>query len=224
MHNTYFTIPGTSELCQTHRGTRPGDPAADVLFSLCMSLVMRAFHNAMTELVDVPWLGHACPVQDFSAATPMPSEGYIDVTFVDDCAVLMHAKCNEKLLSVVRAVVQAFTQAASKRGLEVNFDRGKTELMWNIYCRQGCTCHEGKGSMLPTVGSTRAPTSLFMFATSTNTLALRFRVNIVMPGTLQCAEQQLNNSGGNWHARFAPRKQFPCRRRLRFFRAWSFPK
>lgn len=51
---------------------------------------------------------------------------------VDDSAVLMHAKTNDTLLNVVRTAVQAFTSAAGNRGLEVNFDRGKTELLSNI--------------------------------------------------------------------------------------------
>ena len=33
MSNTYFTLPGNNAICQTTRGTRPGDPVADVLYS-----------------------------------------------------------------------------------------------------------------------------------------------------------------------------------------------
>ena len=40
MTNTYFTIEGLSQPCQTTRGTRPGDPVAAVLFNLCMCLVL----------------------------------------------------------------------------------------------------------------------------------------------------------------------------------------
>ena len=61
-----------------------------------------------------------------------PQEGYIDVTFVDDCAILLHAPANERILHMLKHTIQAFTQAAGKRGLQVNFDQGKTEVLWNV--------------------------------------------------------------------------------------------
>ena len=164
MTNTYFTLPDTDAICQT-RGTRPGDPVADVLFNLCMSLVLRDFHTEMAASTVVPWLGSAEPVKDFHATAPLPHEGYVDVTFVDDCAVLMHAKSNDTLLSVVHAVVQSFTSAAGKRGVEVNFDRGKTELLWNIV-------EKGARAMKEQVHAADNVTTSFFGSTLTN--ALRF--------------------------------------------------
>ena len=41
----------------------------------------------------------------------------------------------EKLVALqlfVQCTVQAFTHAAGRRGLEVNFDKGKTKLLWNL--------------------------------------------------------------------------------------------
>ena len=98
MQNTFFTLPGVQKPCQTTRGTRPGDPVADVLFNLCMRLVLQDFHTWMQKNSDVPWLGHPSPVTDFSSADPLPAEGYIDVTFVNDCAVLLHAGSNDRIL------------------------------------------------------------------------------------------------------------------------------
>ena len=54
------------------------------------------------------------------------------MTFVDDCAVLLHAVSNERLLHILKHTIQAFTQAAAKRGLQVNFEEGKTEVLWNV--------------------------------------------------------------------------------------------
>jgi len=130
--NTHFTIQGIADPCLTTRGTRPGDPVADILFNLCMSKLLTDFHDMMEAAGTLPWLGQASWVADFSEAEPLPSEGYIDVTFVDDCAILVHAKDNHRIPQLIMPIVEAFTAAASKRGLEVNFDKGKTELLWSI--------------------------------------------------------------------------------------------
>ena len=132
LSNTFFTIAGLPEPCLTTRGTRPGDPVADILFNLCMSRILTDFHERLATACTIPWLGDAQPIGDFATAAPLPSEGYIDVTFVDDCAILVHAKDNHRILQMIRPIVEAFTHAAASRGLEVNFEKGKTELLWTV--------------------------------------------------------------------------------------------
>ena len=44
----------------------------------------------------------------------------------------MFATSNEQLALLARQVVSALHEATRKRGLEINYDRGKTELLWNI--------------------------------------------------------------------------------------------
>eukprot|EP00435_Cladocopium_sp_Y103_P035098 s3646_g9.t1 len=135
MSNTYFSLPGIDSICQTTRGTRPGDPIADVLFNLCMTAVLKDFHELVREAGGPEWLGSGRPVKDFSVKTEVNAEGYADVTFVDDAALIMHAKTNDQIVSIVQCLVQCFVSATHKRGLEVNFDRSKTELLWNIVGR-----------------------------------------------------------------------------------------
>ena len=132
LSNTFFTIAGLPDPCLTTRGTRPGDPVADILFNLCMSRILTDFHEQLATACTIPWLGDAQPIGDFATAAPLPSEGYIDVTFVDDCAILVHAKDNHRILQMIRPIVEAFTHAAASRGLEVNFEKGKTELLWTV--------------------------------------------------------------------------------------------
>ena len=132
MTNTFFTIQGLPDPCCTHRGTRPGDPVADILFNMCMTKLLVHFRSKMAEVCEVPWLGADAPIQDFTQAATLPREGYVDVTFVDDCALLIHAATNQRIEQIVKAMVESFDTAASARGLQVNFDRGKTELLWNI--------------------------------------------------------------------------------------------
>jgi hypothetical protein len=132
LHNTYFTVQGLPDPCQTTRGTRPGDPIADVLFNLCMHLILTDFRTDMAQSSDVPWLGQATPVSDLDTIPQMPPTGFIDVTFVDDCVVLTHGRSNEGVVATMKAVVQAMDKAAATRGLSINYDRGKTEALWTI--------------------------------------------------------------------------------------------
>ena len=132
MSQTFFTLPGLELPCQTTRGTRPGDPIADILFNMCMTAILADVH-ATVQLADpVCWLGEATPVADLSHPGPMPPEAYADVTFVDDVAVLMHARTNERLIAMTQHIVEALVQATERRGLSINFDRGKTELLWTL--------------------------------------------------------------------------------------------
>lgn len=75
MVDTFFTIPGLTDPCCTTRGTRPGDPIADVLFNLCMTHLLAHFRAAVAEQSDVPWLGTTDLVTDFNKAHPLPERG-----------------------------------------------------------------------------------------------------------------------------------------------------
>ena len=101
---------------------------ADVLFNLCARLILKDFRSWIQHNRQVPWLGNATPVKDFSQTAQVPPEDYLNVTIVDDCAVLIHAGSNRRILHLIQQTVQAFTHAASRRGLEVSFDQGKTEV------------------------------------------------------------------------------------------------
>ena len=97
MQNTYFTVAGLINPCQTTRGTRPGDPVADILFNLCMCRILKDFRQEVEASSNLPWLGDATPVNDLEQIPSMPPEGFVDVTFVDDCVVLLHAAATTAL-------------------------------------------------------------------------------------------------------------------------------
>ena len=79
-----------------------------------------------------PWLGCGEPVHQYDLPPALPSEGYADVTFADDNAISVHARSNDRIRCIVHEVVQCLAHATGKRGLEINFDKGKTELLWNV--------------------------------------------------------------------------------------------
>ena len=56
-------------------------------------------------------------------------------SFVDDVAVAIHAETWSDHEPIINSVVEAFHHAAALRGLAVNFDKGKTEVIWDILGR-----------------------------------------------------------------------------------------
>ena len=132
MHNTFFTVDGVPGVCHTTRGTRPGDPLGDLLFNLIMRLVLHDMHAQVQQTSGATWLGAPTHCSSFAEAEDIPLHAYFDVSFVDDVAVAVHAETLQEVESLIKLVVESFHTAAKARGLDVNFNQGKTEVLWDI--------------------------------------------------------------------------------------------
>ena len=137
MSNTHFWVKGLEHPTKTNRGTRPGDPVADLLFNVCMSVILRDTTEGVQSRTDAHWLGSATSCKDFMTSQPVPCPAFLDISYVDDCVFLLHAQSNEEIEDMACIVVEEMTKAAAKRGLLVNFEKGKTEMLWTV---------RGKGS------------------------------------------------------------------------------
>ena len=132
MTHTYFTLDRVPGVCHTTRGTRPGDPLGDLLFNLIMRLVLKDTHSYVQARSSVAWIGDPKHVDSFATASDIPLSAYVDVSFVDDAAVALHAPSLPEVQTLIQLVVEGFHFAATARGLDVNFGQGKTEVMWDI--------------------------------------------------------------------------------------------
>eukprot|EP00438_Fugacium_kawagutii_P028838 Skav229822 [mRNA] locus=scaffold2672:76324:80457:- [translate_table: standard] len=131
MHNTHFFLPGVPHPCVTTRGTRPGDPVGDILFNLVMVHVLRDMREQVMSEVDIAWIGAGQPHVDYEEVQEVPRFAFGELAFVDDCAVMIHAPTNDQLQDAIAKVTSAFVQATAKRGLEINWKEGKTEVLWH---------------------------------------------------------------------------------------------
>eukprot|EP00434_Breviolum_minutum_P033403 symbB.v1.2.029555.t1/scaffold3245.1/size65031/1 len=102
---TYFVMDGVEGVTHTSKGTRPGDPIADLLFNMAMSLIQRSVRH-------------------------VPPHGYTAVAYVDDVVIMAHAPTNEALRHMTQLVVSTFFDEAKHRGLCMNFDARKTEAIF----------------------------------------------------------------------------------------------
>ena len=135
--NTHFFIKGLDTPCQTHKGTRPGDPLGDLLYNMVMALVMRDARDLTQLVTGVHWMGSPTPCGNFQDQVDIPIPAFLDLAFVDDCAVAVHATTHDEVQHVVQTSVHAMDQAARRRGLLLNYAPGKTEVIFNV---------RGKGS------------------------------------------------------------------------------
>lgn len=132
--NTHFFIQGLDTPCQTHRGTRPGDPLGDLLYNMVMALVMKDARDVTAGRTGAAWIGAPASCADFTQEIVLPVPAFLDLAFVDDCAVAIHAGEYAQVVHIVQSAVGpgAMDQAAKQRGLLLNYAPGKTEVILNV--------------------------------------------------------------------------------------------
>ena len=130
--NTHFRMRDHPVPIVTHRGTRPGDPLADVLFTLTMRHILKDAREIIQSRASATWTGSASEALDFEKFENIPCPAYFDVSDVDDVVFAIHGFSNDDVCAIAQVCVDAMQEAAGKRGLQINFEVGKTELLWTI--------------------------------------------------------------------------------------------
>ena len=126
---TYFVMDGVEGVTHTSKGTRPGDPIADLLFNMAMSLIQRSVRSKLAahQLYD---LAHSMKSSNLLETPDVPPHGYTAVAYVDDVVIMAHAPTNEAMRHMTQLVVSTFFDEAKHRGLCMNFDARKTEAIF----------------------------------------------------------------------------------------------
>lgn len=128
LRSTCFESDGLSEVAVTNRGSRPGDPIGDIAFNLTMALILKDVSRTMRQ-TEAAWAGDPTPVSDFAVHGEPAAHSWAEVAYVDDLAILINAPSNELLISTAERSFSAIFTAAHKRGLELTYGGGKTELL-----------------------------------------------------------------------------------------------
>ena len=129
---THFMMHGLSDKIATMRGTRPGDPVADILFNMAFRLVVLDARRKIQMATGVPWFGSPKSADDITSGVPIPVRGFAEITFVDDIAYAIHSSNAEDLVSSLQITASCLHDAASDRGLGINYQAGKTEAILKL--------------------------------------------------------------------------------------------
>ena len=127
---TWFKFEASLLVAVTHKGTRPGDPAADVLFAFTLSALFRAIESSLATqgLVDhLPEVRQA-PLVDACAA-PFQLQF---VSWADDFARPFVGCSAEAFLDKVRRATKCCTERASSCGIELTFGAEKTAAVCDV--------------------------------------------------------------------------------------------
>ena len=119
--HTWFCLGDDSQdlsgCTQTKRGTWPGSPLADIGFNLMMSSLLRELHESLMQLDDF--------VEGASAlGTFVPP-----IVWVDDVAISLTTTSASPMEPLIQDTIRAVHSAFRSRGLTLNLDRGKSEIV-----------------------------------------------------------------------------------------------
>eukprot|EP00435_Cladocopium_sp_Y103_P068330 s1096_g31.t1 len=134
---THYTMAGVQGRVCTTRGTRPGDPIADIIFNMVFYLILRDTRDQFKQITGLPWLGCPQPPKDITCSAPLPKDGFCDISFVDDVAYCVHTDTPAALGPALQCLASCLHDVARLRGLNLNYNKGKTEVMMH---------HAGPGS------------------------------------------------------------------------------
>lgn len=129
---TFFEMTAVPGVVATSRGTRPGDPVGDILFNMLFRLILQEVRQEVALLPGIEWMGSPLDDSGLVPANSVPSAGFAEIAFVDDVAYVVHAPTPDRTLSLVQSILSVFKDAAAKRGLCMNFEDGKTEVILNV--------------------------------------------------------------------------------------------
>ena len=126
---TWFKFEASLLISVTHKGTRPGDPAADVLFAFTLSALFHAINGCLEAhglIDDLPATKQAPLVQGLDAPASLQF-----VSWADDFARPFLGNSAKELLGKVQRATKCCTERASACGIELTFGKDKTAAVFD---------------------------------------------------------------------------------------------
>ena len=127
---TWFKFEASLMVAVTHKGTRPGDPAADVLFAFTLSALFRAIDASLETqgLVDELPPVRQDPLLDGFEHSPRLQF----VSWADDFARPFVDGTPTALMDKVQRATRCCTERASSCGIELTFGGDKTAAVFDV--------------------------------------------------------------------------------------------
>eukprot|EP00438_Fugacium_kawagutii_P032598 Skav233143 [mRNA] locus=scaffold1669:2417:6070:+ [translate_table: standard] len=122
----------STKIALTSRGSRPGDPVADVLFNLVMGRVMQQIESKLRDA----GLLETLPIHS-DKPLPYRCRGIADVSFsgqawVDDLIFLTSSSTPEELCPRVGRITSIVQQELASMGIDMNLAKGKSEAIISL--------------------------------------------------------------------------------------------
>ena len=127
LQGTWFRLDGCATLILTARGSRPGDPLADILFAFTFSAYLRAAENALRQQglhTPLPPAGQQSPWNEWDMPSDMGCAAWADDYAQAQAASSTAVLCNQ----VVRAAT-TLAEHATAAGMQLTYAADKTAVM-----------------------------------------------------------------------------------------------
>ena len=122
--DTWFAMDGCPALAKTQRGSRPGDPVADLCFTFALSRILQGVEEEILQKfpsLHTPWNGLAQP--DVNEVPDM-ALGIVHPIWADDIAIALHAPDPQLLLDMTKFVAGKVFDRLAVGGLRPNLGKG----------------------------------------------------------------------------------------------------
>ena len=123
---TWFRLSGFSQLVLTRRGSRPGDPTADLLFGFTLSALIKSVQHCLSSRGLLPALPHSSERPDFLEAGAVPL-GF--PSWADDFVAPQTGDSAPSLMARTQLTITTVVEFATSAGMTVKFGRDKTALL-----------------------------------------------------------------------------------------------
>ena len=138
--DSWLTVGGGLAVAES--GTRPRDSLADIVFSFLFSAVPRQVRRVLLERgyeVRLPWCAEWFRELGRAHGPSSDTLAPIDVSWMDDLALLISANSAPELLSAVSGAAAALLDECLRAMLHPNLDPGKTEALVSLTGKQSRT-------------------------------------------------------------------------------------
>jgi len=130
---THFWMRHQTDVVQTHHGTRPGDPFADIVFSYVWARVMHRLQHFMKQhdlLSTFPRFNQLLLFEQPDYGS-LPSADFIGPTWMDDLAICLQSQTGEEVVQKVGMVASRLLELCIEHGMTPNLSKNKTEVASN---------------------------------------------------------------------------------------------
>ncbi|CAE7197699.1 unnamed protein product [Symbiodinium sp. CCMP2592] len=134
---SWFRLDASGPLVATRKGTRPGDPLADMLFAFSFAAYLRSAHQALQAAQVETWVPPSPVSFEGLCENEVPEVGCL--AWADDYTHLQMAKNPELLLSLVVQATEILTTHATANGMQLTYAEDKTATLLSANCPRSGT-------------------------------------------------------------------------------------
>ena len=132
--DTFFQVPGQSDVCRTTAGSRPGDSFADAVFTFLFARVLKVFQTKLHEHALLEFIGKDDGFDPFGTklSNDEHSEVYSGPVWMDDLCVTIQAETASAAVHKAGVVSSLLLETLFEHAMTPNLKQGKTELLFAL--------------------------------------------------------------------------------------------